>query len=374
MAALQFVDVPGYNAILFRRTYKDLSLPGALMDRAKEWLGGKPNVHWNEQDHTFTFPSGAKLTFGYLDTEVDKYRYQGAEFSFIGFDELTQFTESQYRYLLSRLRRLKTSNIPLRVRNATNPGGIGHDWVKQRFLIEGAAHDRRFVPARLDDNPSLDADAYRISLAQLDSVTRAQLLNGDWEARASGGKFKREWFKFIDANEAPQGTPRVRRWDLASTLPTKGKDPDWTAGLLATVKNGCFYVLDIVHIRGTPQQVEAAIKATAERDGKTVLIKMEQEGGSSGKIATDYYARNVLFGYRFLAERSTGDKETRANPVSATCENGNVYVVRAAWTTEYIDELTAFPFGSHDDLVDVTSGAFSDLSTSPRKPYSSMVF
>jgi len=340
------------------------------MDRAKEWLGGKAGVKWNEQEHAFTFPSGAKLTFGYLDADDDKYRYQSAEFQFIGFDELTQFTESQYRYLLSRLRRLKGSNVPLRVRSATNPGGVGHEWVKQRFLIEGASQGRFFVPARLDDNPSLDAENYRKSLAQLDSVTRQQLLNGDWDAQASGGKFKREWFngKFIDAKDVPKGTLRVRRWDLASTLPTKGKDPDYTAGVLATVKDGRFYILDVVHIRGTPQQTEKVVGETAESDGKEVVVKMEQEGGSSGKIATDYYARTVLFGYSFLAERSTGDKETRANPVSAVAENGNMYVVRGSWTTEYIDELVAFPFGSHDDMVDATSGVFSDLCGAGRKP------
>lgn len=373
MAALEFVDVPGYSAILFRRTYQDLSLPGALMDRAKEWLGGK--VHWNEQNHTFTFPSGAKLTFAYLDTEIDKYRYQGSEFQMAGLDELTQFTESQYRYILSRLRRLKNSNIPLRVRNATNPGGVGHDWVKQRFLVEGPSCDRVFVPARLSDNPFIDQQSYLRSLTQLDSVTRQQLLNGDWDVQASGGKFKREWFHYIDAKDAPKDTPRVRRWDLASTLPTQGKDPDWTAGVLATVKDGKYYILNVVHLRGTPQQVEAAIKQTAEADGKGVQVVMEQEGGSSGKIATDYYARNALFGYNFKAERSTGDKETRANPVSAVAENGNMYVVRASWTTVYIDELVAFPFGSHDDVVDSTSGAFSDL-TSLRRPtrYSGVVF
>ncbi|GAF75153.1 unnamed protein product, partial [marine sediment metagenome] len=75
MAALQYVDVPDYAAILFRRTYADLALPGALMDRAGEWLGGT-EAHWSGQDKRWTFPSGATLTFGYLDTDADRYRYQ----------------------------------------------------------------------------------------------------------------------------------------------------------------------------------------------------------------------------------------------------------------------------------------------------------
>ena len=95
---------PGYTAIILRRTYRDLALPGALMDRSKEWLSGT-DARWNEIQHAWTFPSGAKLQFGYLEAETDKYRYQGAEFQGIFPDELTQFTETQYTYLFSRLRR-----------------------------------------------------------------------------------------------------------------------------------------------------------------------------------------------------------------------------------------------------------------------------
>ena len=120
MAALAYVDVPGYRALLFRRSFPDLNLPGALMDRAREWLGGSA-ARWNAHDHVWTFPSGASLTFGYLENEKDKYRYQSAELQYIGFDELTQFAESQYLYLFSRLRRLAGSAVPLRMRAASNP-------------------------------------------------------------------------------------------------------------------------------------------------------------------------------------------------------------------------------------------------------------
>ena len=121
MAALQSVDTPGYAALVLRRTYADLSLPGALMDRAQEWLGPTA-ARWHDTEKTWAFPSGATITFGYLEHELDKFRYQGSELSFCAFDELTQFTESQYRYLFSRLRRLAGSDIPLRMRSASNPG------------------------------------------------------------------------------------------------------------------------------------------------------------------------------------------------------------------------------------------------------------
>lgn len=206
MGALKYVHIPGYAALLLRRSYTDLSLPGALMDRANQWLQGK--AHWSGMEKKWTFPSGATLTFGYLATEVDKYQYQGAEFQYIGFDELSQFTETQYTYLFSRLRRLKDGRVPLRLRSGSNPGGVGALWVKERFIPDdfspefavsekiwekhgedeetGEKLTRYFVPARLDDNPHLDQHQYELSLRNLDPVTRAQLRRGDWQITLRG--------------------------------------------------------------------------------------------------------------------------------------------------------------------------------------------
>jgi hypothetical protein len=186
MAALAYCHVPGYAALILRKTFADLALPEAIMDRAKAWLLERGDVHWSDKDKRFTFPSGATLTFGYLEAERDKYRYQSAAFQFIGFDELTQFPESQYRYLLSRLRRLAGSSVPMRFRSATNPGGIGHAWVKRRFIDAATRGPRSFVPALLDENPHIDRDEYRRSLAELDSATRDQLERGIW-TRDPGG-------------------------------------------------------------------------------------------------------------------------------------------------------------------------------------------
>lgn len=204
LAALQFVHVPGYAALILRRTYADLALSGAIMDRAKEWLAGK--AHWSEQLKTFSFASGATLTFGYLENERDKYRYQGSNFDFIAYDELTQFTKTQYLYLFSRLRRSATSDVPLRMRAGTNPGGIGHDWVHQRFLVE-RSHHRAFVPARIEDNPHLDQDSYRESLAELDSVTRAQLERGEWIRDGHGLLYRFEPSRNLVADIPGWSTP-----------------------------------------------------------------------------------------------------------------------------------------------------------------------
>jgi len=358
MAALQYVDMPGYSAILFRRTFRDLALPKALMDRASEWLGGT-GANWNSANHTWTFPSSAKLTFGYLDNENDKYRYQSAEFQFVGFDELTQFLESQYRYLFSRLRRLEKSNIPLRMRAASNPGNVGHDWVKQRFMIEGEEYGRVFIPAKLEDNPSLDRKTYIESLNELDPITRKQYLDGDWTARHGGNIFLREWFKIV--TETPAELKLVRFWDMAATEPKANTDPDYTVGALVGEQNGVYFIQDIKRIRSSPPQVEALIKQTAQLDPAGTRTFMEQEPGSSGVGQIDYYARQVLAGFSFWGIRSTGPKAERAVPVSSAAAAGNVKLKQAVWNGVLLDEFEGFPQGAHDDIVDAVSGAFGQL-------------
>lgn len=180
--ALQYVDKPRYSALILRRTFADLNIQGAAMNRAQEWLAGK--AHWQGQDKKFTFPSGATLTFGYLQTDADMYRYQSAEFQYIAFDELTQFSERQYEYLFSRLRGAEDIPVPLRMRAGSNPGGIGHGWVKRRF-ITGRAEGVVYIPARLSDHPDESFKrGYRQSLAKLDDVTRRQYEDGDWDVAA----------------------------------------------------------------------------------------------------------------------------------------------------------------------------------------------
>ncbi len=371
MAALEYVDIPGYAALILRRTFPDLSKPGAIMDRAESWLRGT-DAQWNDRDKTWTFPSGARLVFGYLQHEADKYQYQGAELQFCGFDELTQFTETQYRYLFSRLRRLKSSDVPLRMRAATNPGGIGHDWVKSRFNLgldpneRDAANEaagREFVRADLDDNPHLDREEYEQALAELDPVTRAQLRSGDWSAANGGTLFKRESFEIID--QPPAGCRWVRFWDLAATEAKAGKDPDWTAGgLLGHHRGlGVWVIADMRRTRAEPASVESLIRQTAELDGRSVPIRMEQEPGASGKSLVSHYARNLLVGYDFRGVPARKDKVTRAAPVSAAASWRNVKLVRGAWNKELLDQFEAFPEGSHDDQVDAISGGFECLST-----------
>jgi predicted phage terminase large subunit-like protein len=362
MAALQYVHVPGYAALLLRRSYSDLAMPGALISRSHEWLQGTA-ASWDGVQHQWRFPSGATVAFGYLDTENDKYRYQSAEFQFIGPDELTQFTETQYRYMFSRLRRPEGLDVPLRMRSATNPGGIGHEWVKQRF-IDGGGCNRLFIPATLEENPHLDRAAYEETLQQLDPVTRRQLRHGDWDVRPEGNLFKREWFAGRIKNESAEMVRRVRYWDLAATEPKAGQDPDYTASCLMgfdSPRN--FWVLDSQEFRASPKEVEDRVRATAHLDGAEVEIEIEQEPGASGKIVIDHYQRVVLPGFSVSGRRSTGDKTLRIKPFSAACQNGLVYLLRGSWISRWIDRMCSFGQpGEHDDTADATGGAHRRLS------------
>lgn len=220
--ALQFVDTPGYAALVLRRTYADLAKPGALMDRSKEYLHGT-DATWSERDKRWSFPSGSSITFGYMQHENDKRQYASAEFQYIAFDELTDFTETQYSFLFTRLRRKKIgqlAGVPLRMRSASNPGGPGHDWVFKRFVdAETRQAPRIYIPAKMDDNPSLDRDEYRESLKNTDALTRRQIESGDWNA-IEGGRFKKEWFAhrytmrgdYIVLRRPGEANERTYRW------------------------------------------------------------------------------------------------------------------------------------------------------------------
>jgi predicted phage terminase large subunit-like protein len=367
MSALQYVDVPGYSAILFRRTYADLSLPGALMDRFKSWIANHDDIHWNANSYVATFPSGARISFGYLNNTNDYLRYKGSEFQFIGMDEVTEIRESDYRYLFSRLRRPASgplSQVPLRMRAASNPAP---NWVRQRFIVEGHDTGRIFVPSLLTDNPGIDADSYRQALSALDPVERRRLEQGDWWSTSLGTLFTREDFVIIDPSDVPNvssAARAVRFWDLAATEPHSGNtDPDWTVGTLMLFDQGVAYVMDVRKLRARGEKVEQLIAQTAAEDGHMVSIRIEQEPGSSGKALIDQYARYVVPGYDLIGLRASGDKVTRARPFAAAVANGNVRLVRSSWITDWLDEFASFPEAcNHDDQVDSAVGAFTYLA------------
>lgn len=205
MDQLRFCERPGFHGLILRRTLPDLALPGAIMDRAKAWLIPR-GVGWNDKAKLFVFKSGARLQFGYCETANDVYRYQGAEFHRISIDELTQWQEAHYLYLLSRLRRKAGDDIEIGMRAGTNPGGVGHAWVKRRWIKPGG-DGRMFVPAKIEDNPHLNREEYEQTLSLLDGVTRAQLRDGEWIDSGEGLVYK-----YARGRNSIDSLPDLSRW------------------------------------------------------------------------------------------------------------------------------------------------------------------
>lgn len=371
MAAAQFVEVPGYAALLLRRRYSDLALPGALIDRSREWWLGT-RARWNHTEHRWTFPSGASIQFGYLEHENDRYRYQSSEFQFIGFDELTQFTEGQYRYLFSRLRRLRGSCIPLRMRAASNPGGIGHEWVKSRFLRRAEA-DRLFIPARLEDNPYLDREAYLNSLAELDPITRQQLLAGDWDA-CQGGRLRREWLRYYQrrgnvcqlagrAVLVDQIQTRFLTVDTAASVrETARDDPDYTViSAWGLAPPGDLLWLGCLRLRVEVPDIPSRIWEQYQRhQARKVYI----EGGGTQKGVVQLVRRFPQAMNVIEITPGGADKLVRATDALNMAEAGRLWLPTGdqSFPLEDVEaEILRFTGDprrdAHDDIVDTLSMA-----------------
>ncbi len=206
-------------------------------------------------------------------------------------------------------------------------------------------------PARYDE----------AALAERRMVLGSYAFNALYQGHPSppgGGMFQRDWFSIVNA--APTDAARVRYWDKAGT---EGGG-DWSCGVkIARDNDGVFYVEDVVRGQWSALQRERIMRQTAEMDGGEVSIGVEQEPGSGGLESAQSSIRN-LAGFPVYAEKVTGEKQVRAMPFAAQCEARNVKLVRGAWNGAYLEELASFPYGSHDDQIDASSGAFAKLATS----------
>ena len=184
-ALLFALRYPGSKQLILRRTYAELE---KSLIRVSLGLYPRSVYTYNASAHVGRFSNGSLIDFGYSAVESDVFQYQSAEYDVIRFDELTHFTEFQYLYMLSRIR--GANGFPKQVKSSTNPGGIGHAWVKERFIdpappgevIEGESGTRRYLPSRIDDNPFLaEGDpGYKRRLLALPESERRALLDGDW--------------------------------------------------------------------------------------------------------------------------------------------------------------------------------------------------
>jgi len=394
MAALQYVDIPGYNAVLFRDTYANLTKAEGLLDRAHEWLQNT-DAQWKGESKYYQFPSGARIWFSYLDGPLDHFNHQGAAYQFVGVDEVVNVRENQAIYVgFSRCRKLTAEaykknlqrtteytdeeiesffiiyeNIPLRFRCASNPPTAEQlakgAWVKKRYVDENTREDRIFIPATIDDNPALNKKEYIDSLKHLDPVTRAQLLKGDWLIRVKGRMFDRSWFHIVD--QAPAEARRVRFWDPAHTEPATKKnqagttDPDWFVGCKASVtEQKLVYFENVRKWRKTPLASKQAVLSQAKLDTRATQIVMEREPAAGVNLIDDY--TRLLAGFVFRGYISPkGYKNDQAMALASYAEAGNVYIVNGPWVEDFLDELEVYPDGLHDDQLRSAVGAFNEL-------------
>lgn len=402
-APLRWVQHRDFRALILRRKTTDL---GNLLDKAQSLYPRAVPKARGVQDGasvTWHFPSGAQIWFTHCQHEKDAARFDGDEFQFVGFDELTHFTELQYVRILARIRTPNTA-LPTYVRSTTNPGGEGHNWVFRRFApwlwrepgtaeiprwdspraasgevlhyvpeADGSerwvprgtpgALSRTFIRSTLADNPSLAKTDYATTLAGLDPLRRAQLRDGDWLAHAAAGTlFKRGWFRVVDAVPAEGVLARWRAWDRAATEPHEGnRDPDWTVGVKIARVGKLFFVEDVVRERARPMAIEKLMLTTAHLDGRDTSIHVFRDPGSAG-VAEEERILSLLAGFDVHSQPNTGDKVSRARPFSAQVEAGNVMLVRGRWNEEFVREHEAFPEGGHDDQVDAAAAAFSRVA------------
>jgi len=193
---LRYAHKKAHRALILRRSMPELR---ELIDKSRElYPKAFPGCKFREVEKLWNFPSGAKIEFGFLERDADVYRYQGQAYSWIGFDEITHLpTEFGWNYLASRLR-TTDSSIETYLRCTANPGGVGAQWVKKRYVdpidpntsfVGKDGLSRKFIPARLDDNPYLANDGrYEQMLKALPPVQRRQLLEGNWDV-AEGAAF-----------------------------------------------------------------------------------------------------------------------------------------------------------------------------------------
>ncbi|MCI8404066.1 MAG: Terminase-like family protein [Clostridia bacterium] len=247
--ALRQVDIPHYKAILFRKTFPEAR--ELILKSQRIYPRVYPKAKYNGSEHCWTFPSGARIYFGSMSNSTSYIRYQGLSFAFIGFDELTHFTRDEYEYLISR-NRADGPNVRVYIRATANPGGVGHGWVKERFITamppntpyefkskvinpDGESIEvtrkRIFIPSSVFDNKELlkNDPNYLANLAMLPEAQKKALLYGDWNTFSGqvftewrdnpDGYRRRQFTHVIEPFEIPRHWRRYRSFDFGYSKP-----------------------------------------------------------------------------------------------------------------------------------------------------------
>ena len=400
-----------FGGVIFRRTSPQITNEGGLWDESQtlylEYKGTpRHTLDWK-------FPSGANIGFRHLQYDNDKLAWQGAQIAFLGFDELTQFTESQFFYLLSRNR--STCGVKPYVRATTNPvpaddpiGGWVNRlvawWIDQssglaiaersgivRWFIRRQGeliwsdskqdlidrygrpeltdnHEEQtaqpksltFIHAKLSDNPTLtDHDpSYRANLLALPDVERQRLADGNWNVKVRAGMFFKVG-KIEIVSALPTSLRCCRAWDLAAT----DGAGDWTVGAKIGVDaDGVFYIADVQRGQWESCYRDRVIRQTSDLDGMC-SIRIPQDPAAAGKSEARRLAV-MLAGHNVKIVVVAGDKSTRATGLASQLNAGNVRLLAAPWNHGLLQRLDGFPTrGIPDDEIDALADAFNELTS-----------
>lgn len=416
LEALRHKDVPGFGGVIFRKNYNQITAEGGLWDASMKLYSQVPGAKSGKTPrHHWDFGKTAKLSFAYLEGEEDLRSWQGTEIAFIGFDELTHFSKRQFLYMLSRNR--STCGVKPYMRATCNPDADSWVaefiswWIDQgsgypikersgqiRWMVnlndiitwhatreeavqyaisegglspneaEATPKSVTFIASSITDNKVLmeKNPGYMANLRALPVVDMERLLKGNWKIKAAAGLyFRRTQVTMLEA--LPTDVILwARGWDLAATSEDEAGDPAYTAGvLIGKRRNGRYVIADVINKRLSAAEVRILIKMTAAADKKRygrVIQRLPQDPGQAGKAQAQSMIK-MLSGFLVKAIPESGSKESRAEPLAAQWQAGNVDVLEAEWNDMYFNQLESFPESKFKDMVDASSSAFIEIES-----------
>lgn len=420
ITALRFMMVPRSTGIIFRRTSKMLDAPGSIWSEAVSMYSTIfPKIRIRHREHEIIFDNDSILKFSHMQYESNAYDHKGGQYSFVAFDEATDFTETQVTFLLSRMRNANVSYTP-QMYLCTNPdyNSFLREWIQDFYLdpVDGtpiaersnveryfvkqgnaikwfdkredaeAIHGKgnasgirsfRFCSAKIWDNPFLRDTDYLSNLMALDRVQRLIMLEGSWTARMeSAGYWHRNNVEIVE-NAPTDSRRRVLGVDLAFSRPTETiPDPDSSAFVLMSKGTDNVYTVEHVHtMQDRVHAVEAKLFELAATFGRDVTYCIPCDpNAQAGAYARDLQRRMAEKGFTCKLQKPVKSKLVRFQPFASVTEAKFVRIVRGDWNKDYFDQLEIFDgMGKHhDDMVDATSDAFLELNKGTTIPTMSL--
>tara|TARA_R110000744_G_C19371770_1_gene563147 strand:+ start:19863 stop:22316 length:2454 start_codon:yes stop_codon:yes gene_type:complete len=431
---LKYAHDPWFRGIIFRKTTGEITAQGGLWENACEIyikVFGRENIKIHQQQMKITFPSGGSVKFSFLESSKDLLKHQGAQYTFVCFDEATHFTQDTIEYLLKRMRSARATHTKQMILTCNpDPDWFALDWIKPYLLPDGTPDLTKdgkiryyiidnneyiwadtkeeleerygggdasgimsftFISANCTDNiPLMKADpSYLSRLKAQPYVDMQRNLLGNWLVRPTGSTYiRREWF--IEQVTEPAHTDilkTVRAYDFAGTLRTDAyPSPDYTACIkMSKLKSGDYFVHEVQRTRIQFGEWREFILKNAYQDGKGVDIVLPIDPNPASKAATLMLSKEISeFGFYVRTMKASSKKLDRFRPFASMVMNGGVQILKDsgydfennhdATLSFFYRELEGFDGirrnteAGHDDMVDACSDAFMALAQSVTIP------